>query len=48
MRERLGELLEAALAARDQREAERILSLYARGKITRREALERLRQLART
>ena len=47
MREKLGELLEAALAARDQRRAERILTLYYKGKIARKEALRRLKALNR-
>lgn len=45
MRERLGELLDLALEARDKREAERILYMYERGKITRGEAIERLKRL---
>ena len=45
MRERLGELLEAALEARDQRRAARILQLYYKGRIPREEAFRRLRAL---
>lgn len=45
MRERLGELLKLAAQARDKREADRILYMYERGKITRREAIDRLRRL---
>ncbi len=46
MRERLGELLELALNAPNQGEAERILTMYERGEITRQEAIQRLRRLA--
>ena len=46
MRERLGELLELALNAPDQGEAERILTMYERGEINRQEAIQRLRRLA--
>ena len=45
MRERLGELLRLAIQARDKREADRILYMYERGEITRREAIQRLKQL---
>jgi len=48
MRERLGEILMLAVKARDKREADRILSMYEKGKITRREAIERLKALARS
>ena len=45
MRERLGELLRLAIQARDKREADRILYMYERGEITRREAIDRLKRL---
>ncbi len=37
--------MELALNARDQRQAERILYMYERGEITRREVIQRLKQL---
>ena len=46
MRERLGELLDLALDAKDQKEAERILYMYERGRITRQEAIRRLQKLS--
>ena len=46
MRERLGELLELALNVLNQGEAERILYMYEKGEITRKEAIQRLRRLA--
>ena len=48
MRKRLGKLLDLALKAQDEREADKILRMYEQGKITRSEAIRRLRKLTKT
>ncbi len=46
MRKRAWEMARLALKARDRREAERILDDFTEGRISREEALRRLRVLA--